>query len=114
MYNAIEHKGCPRCKQFSNKEYDKTNRNKESKKIYNSGRWQEARMKAMVRDNFLCVHCKAEGKDTKGDEVDHIIELSDGGSAYDIDNLQYLCKFHHKTKTESEKQKRYNYLDKIV
>lgn len=57
----------------------------------------------MLKSNFLCVHCLLEGLESKGDEVDHIIPLSEDITlAYDLDNLQYLCKKHHAIKTAKE------------
>ncbi|AEV52281.1 hypothetical protein [Nocardia phage NBR1] len=32
------------------------------------------------------------------DDVDHIIELSNGGNAIDWNNLQSLCRAHHEEK----------------
>ena len=61
----------------------------------------------MIRDEFLCVECKKLGILTKGEEVDHIEELQDRMDlAYDLDNLQLLCRKHHRDKTEKEKIKR--------
>ena len=107
FYNAIENKNCPKCKQESNKDYDTTIRSEERKKIYNSKRWKEVRELAILRDEFQCVECKKLGIQTKFEEVDHIVELSDDITlAYDLNNLQCLCKKHHREKTEQEKRKR--------
>lgn len=38
--------------------------------------------------------------------VDHIIEISDGGKADDINNLQSLCRACHNRKTAKEAVKR--------
>ena len=46
------------------------------------------------------------------EEVDHIIEIEDGGEIWDIGNLQSLCKRHHIIKTNLEKQNRKNKTDK--
>lgn len=82
-------------------------RAKDRKKIYNDKRWKKVRLQAMARDNFLCVMCRKDGIETMFDEVDHIIELSDDISkAYDVNNLQCLCKKHHQQKTMLEKRKR--------
>ena len=90
---------CPSC----TKSYDKNVRNKESVKIYNSKQWKkEARPATLLRDGFKCVVCKSKDNLV----VDHIKELIDGGDAYNIDNLQTLCKKCHAIKTEEEKNKR--------
>jgi 5-methylcytosine-specific restriction endonuclease McrA len=43
--------------------------------------------------------CEVLGCNSIGDEVDHIIELSDDGDALDWSNLQTLCDRHHSKKT---------------
>lgn len=107
FYNGVENKSCPKCRKESNKQYDSNIRSEDRKKIYNSKKWKQVRELAMIRDEFQCVACKRLGIETKFDEVDHIIELSDDISkAYDLDNLQCLCKSHHREKTEQEKRKR--------
>lgn len=100
---------CPHCKQYQNKAYDKFQRSKERKKIYNSKRWKEVRKKALIRDNFLCVECRKNDKLVKADEVDHIKELQDNMElAYELDNLQCLCYSCHRKKTEKEREERVN------
>lgn len=82
-------------------------RSKDIKKIYNSAKWKKVRLEAMARDNFLCVMCLKDGVETKGDEVDHIIEVRDDIlKAFDLDNLQFLCRSHHQQKTKREINKR--------
>lgn len=39
-------------------------------------------------------------------EADHIIEIADGGSRYDLTNGQCLCRHHHKLKTDQAQAKR--------
>lgn len=46
----------------------------------------------------LCLHCKAKGIVKLGEELDHIVPISKGGSN-DHDNLQMLCKECHYQKT---------------
>jgi 5-methylcytosine-specific restriction protein A len=108
FYNTADNpNGCPLCRKESNKVYDTTIRSEERKKIYNSKRWKEVRELAILRDEFQCVECKKLGINTKFEEVDHIVELSDDITlAYNLNNLQCLCKKHHREKTEREKKKR--------
>ena len=47
------------------------------------------------------------------EEVDHIVELEDGGEMWDINNLQSLCKRHHIIKTNIEKQNRKKKTDRF-
>ncbi|PCF72839.1 HNH endonuclease [Staphylococcus delphini] len=75
----------------------------ENRKFYMRARWRKVRQQVLERDHFECLHCKAEGKLTINQhqslEVDHILELNDRPDlAYDIDNLQTLCKYHHNKK----------------
>ena len=61
-------------------------------KFYHSTDWNQLRMKAYLRDNRECQHCKAEGKVVKGQNVHHIqpIDLRPD-LALNIDNLITLC-----------------------
>lgn len=52
----------------------------------------------LKRDNFLCVKCNSQ----ENLEVDHIVELVDGGEN-DISNLQTLCTECHKEKTRQSR-----------
>ena len=107
FYNAIESPQCPKCKKVSNKTYDVTMRSKDRQKIYNSPKWKKVRELAIIRDCMMCQECKRNGIDTKFDEVDHIIELSDKPElAFDLDNLQCLCKPCHAQKSRDERDKR--------
>ena len=107
IYNAIESPQCPKCKKVSNKTYDSTMRAKDRAKIYNSIQWKDIRIKALVRDEMMCVICRRNGVDTQAKEVDHIIELQDRQDlAYKLDNLQSLCKTCHSIKTAKEKKDR--------
>ena len=96
FYNAIESPQCPKCKKVSNKTYDTSMRAKDRSKIYNSKRWKEVRVKAMVRDSCMCGPCKKEGVDTIATEVHHIKELKDRPDlAFDLDNLESICHACH-------------------
>jgi 5-methylcytosine-specific restriction protein A len=46
----------------------------------------------------LCLHCQAKGIVKLGEELDHIVPISKGGTN-DGSNLQMLCKQCHLTKT---------------
>ncbi|MCY4064259.1 MAG: HNH endonuclease signature motif containing protein [Chloroflexi bacterium] len=56
------------------------------------------RLRVVRRDNYRCVQCGGAGRL----EVDHITPLSDGGAAYDPDNLQSLCRKCHHVKNSQE------------
>ncbi|WP_443047786.1 HNH endonuclease [Streptomyces sp. H39-S7] len=51
----------------------------------------------LARDHFACVQC---GTRTEL-EVDHIVSVAKGGS-WELDNLQTLCRPHHRRKTYHE------------
>jgi len=40
-------------------------------------------------------------------EIDHIVPLSEGGAPLDRENLQGLCREHHREKTRAEHRARY-------
>lgn len=63
--------------------------------------WRYIRACIRRRDHYRCVLC---GK--PGHEVDHIIELADGGCFYDWDNLRTLCSDCHKKKTAASRTAR--------
>jgi 5-methylcytosine-specific restriction protein A len=51
------------------------------------------------RDKWKCVLCGKPGTD-----VDHIVELVDGGSWGDMSNLRLLCNPCHKRKTAESRK----------
>ena len=59
--------------------------------------WSKIRLKVLERDNRQCVRCGRYGRRL---EVDHSTPLHLGGSKYDLDNLQTLCRNHHFEKTK--------------
>lgn len=98
---------CEQCATQYNKQYERLQRDTTTLKIYKCKRWLDLRQKALVRDNFLCVHCLKNGIETMAKEVDHIIEvLDDVTLAYELNNLQSLCVPCHRKKTAIEQQKR--------
>ncbi len=66
--------------------------------FYNSTPWRKTRANH-IRQNPVCVDCKAEGKTTAANVVDHIIPIKKGGALVAPDNLQSLCNTHHNQKT---------------
>ena len=67
--------------------------------VLRSPRWKGARLSAKRRDGFMCVKCGAR----HGLEVDHIIPVRDAPErAYDLTNLQTLCRACHSRKTRIE------------
>lgn len=63
-------------------------------------RLQKAR-EDLFRAQPLCVMCQAEGRVALATERDHRVPLSEGGTD-DPENIQGLCKDHHRQKTQRE------------
>lgn len=68
-------------------------------------KWMRIREAILTRDCGLCVPCKAKGKLTIATEVDHILQLADGGTD-DHSNLQSICHNCHADKTARENGKK--------
>lgn len=85
------------------KDYQKHRSDQEFTAIYKTRAWQLVRKLALQRDDGWCVKCK----EAPAVLVDHIKELTDGGAAFDLDNLQSLCAKCHNIKTaEVAKQRK--------
>lgn len=94
---------CPRCTKDYNKSYTAVSRDKETyDNVYNTTRWKNLRVEVLKRDRGLCVRCFANNRIEKGTVCDHIIEISDGGAIWDINNLQLLCQSCHNKKTAEQ------------
>ena len=63
--------------------------------------WRKARQAALDRDRHRCVRCGRLAT-----EVDHVWEIADGGSLYDLANLQSLCHDCHAAKTLAARRRR--------
>ncbi|HXQ91731.1 MAG TPA: HNH endonuclease signature motif containing protein [Nitrososphaerales archaeon] len=73
---------------------------------YITNSWASTRWRALRRDHFLCVLCMKEGRRSWTREVDHIVEIADGGSEFDLANTQTICKSHHRKKTAESRRLR--------
>jgi 5-methylcytosine-specific restriction endonuclease McrA len=60
--------------------------------------WDAARVVVMRRDRYTCRSCGKRGRKREL-EVDHILEIAEGGPSLDYDNLQTLCRPCHREKT---------------
>ena len=60
--------------------------------------WMKTRARIMARDCGLCQQCKREGVLAEAQQVDHRVELADGGTD-DDSNLEAICLDHHKAKS---------------
>lgn len=98
---------CPRCSKEYNKSYNVFQRDNEvHENVYNSTRWRELREMALKRDKGLCVTCLKNNRIERAVLVDHIVEISDSGEPFDINNLQSLCSSCHNKKSAEERKKR--------
>ena len=55
----------------------------------NRARWRRVKRAAIERDGYRCRAC---GKASGRFEVDHIVPIAAGGAAFDLENLQTLCR----------------------
>lgn len=87
------------------------------KKVYHDHQWHKARYfytsaewkrlrEQYINAHPLCEICDAGGRVTPATEVDHIVEIQDGGDKTNLDNLQSLCTSCHRRKTGEERRKR--------
>lgn len=63
--------------------------------------WRYIRRCILRRDKYRCVLCNKPAS-----EVDHIIEMADGGSFHEPSNLRSLCDTCHKAKTQEMRRVR--------
>ncbi|RCW38675.1 HNH endonuclease signature motif containing protein [Marinilabilia salmonicolor] len=72
---------------------------------YNTKNWRELRQIALAQ-NPLCELCKKAGRLTPAKEVNHIIPAEEDISKFfDLNNLQPLCSFHHRSITRRDNSK---------
>jgi HNH endonuclease len=69
--------------------------------------WKEIRERVILRDGGRCVNCRRKynprNPGTKL-EVDHIVEIQDGGPEFDFANLRTLCHDCHLAKTNGRRR----------
>jgi 5-methylcytosine-specific restriction enzyme A len=66
-----------------------------------TAKWRRIRREVLARDHYLCRGCGAPASD-----VDHRVELIDGGRPYDPENLQALCEACHDAKSSESRYAR--------
>lgn len=63
------------------------------------GKWYDAaRREILRRDGPGCAHCGATDFPL---QLDHVVEVSDGGPEWDVSNLQLLDRWCHQAKTNA-------------
>lgn len=65
-------------------------------------RWQQLRKRILARDKHLCQSCKRKGRITAGNEVDHKLAKSKGGTD-DESNLECICTPCHIAKSAADR-----------
>lgn len=63
--------------------------------------WERLRARILERDDGLCQPCLRAGRPTPGNQVDHVVPKSQGGTD-DPANLQAICDACHREKTARE------------
>ena len=97
-----EDRFCPKHMQEYNRRYNRKERAKYSKQLYNTARWQRLRKKVLLV-HPLCVECERQGRVTPSTVVDHIVPHKGHLELFwDEGNLQGLCKNCHDSKTTKE------------
>ena len=97
---------CPRhIKTFTPKKVYHDHQWHRAQYFYSSSQWKRLRERHITQ-HPLCQRCERSGRVVEGRDVDHIIEIEDGGSKTDPDNLQTMCVSCHRKKTAEEKRKR--------
>ncbi len=71
--------------------------------FYDSKKWKSLRT-YILSNEPLCRQCIMFGAVTPAVAVDHIVEIKDGGSKFDEDNLQALCHGCHSRKTAIQRK----------
>jgi 5-methylcytosine-specific restriction endonuclease McrA len=79
----------------------KQTRQHDNSAFYHSKAWRMTR-KFYIKDNPLCEMCKRKGQTTAAQMVDHIKQISLGGSMLHHSNLQSLCNSCHAKKSSYE------------
>lgn len=96
--------GCPelvssgRCEKHRkqvNIDYNRTRRNRDTEKFYNSALWQRVRQQKRNM-NPLCEQCEQDGKVVPVAHVHHRIPIEKGGARTHLDNLISLCETCHR------------------
>ena len=67
----------------------------ETQRFYEGSPWRRMAKAAKARDNWLCVHCRREGRTVAAEVVHHLKAINDGGEMLQLENLESCCRSHH-------------------
>lgn len=87
-----------RCDEHQRKAWENTSKRNQ---LIDKTKWKRVADKHLQSEP----QCRVCGTDLDL-QVDHVTEVTDGGSLYDDANLQTLCRTHHEEKTAFAKQLR--------
>src|SRR5262245_22684285 len=81
--------------------------------IYNTPEFQHWRARVIARAGGRCEamvqgHRGGKGRPEHKVYADHVVEIKDKGSMFDINNGQCLCASHHTTKTMQARYRRHS------
>ena len=83
----------------------------EAQRFYTGTRWRAVARRAKVRDGFLCIRCRSEGRTVAAKVVHHRRAINDGGERLELANTESLCREHHESlhnRGPSEQQKEWS------
>ena len=100
IHGTYQGERCTKCRASANKVYDKVFRDQSVKKFYDSAQWKKIRA-MQLRQEPICYICNAIAT-----HVDHDVEIKDGGSKTDMENLKSMCLPCHNRKTNRTKKQR--------
>ena len=94
---------CDRHKRRLRRRYERTEQRRKDQRFYMRKAWKRARGAKLNRQP-LCEECAANGRTVAATEVHHVVERkTDHDRAYDLSNLQSLCKRCHARKSNEER-----------
>jgi len=85
---------CPKHKQEEAACYERHQRDRELKALYDRPEWRRLRRR-YITAHPLCEDCEAAGRLTPAEEVHHVTPVSKGGGFLDETNLRALCQSCH-------------------
>lgn len=92
---------CEEHQKLVDKQYNRYERDTFSREFYKTSKWKAVRRRHLSMFP-LCAECLKTGKITRGEIVDHIRPIKQGGEKFAESNLQTLCWSCHSRKSATE------------